>query len=213
MGFFIAIDGIDGAGNTTHSRLLVEWLQSLGLKAVYTMEPSDSDVGLLIRTRILSKKREADPRELALLFAADRIRHSLEIGRLVEEGYIVVSDRYVESSIAYQSAQGVPLDWILEINKYARKPDLQIILDVEPEIAIQRKGGGRELFERVEFLRKVREVFKKRARENNYPVVYTGVSLEEAQSEIRRIVANALNIPLNNRNSDLLPALKGEGSC
>jgi dTMP kinase len=104
----------------------------------------------------------------------------------------VISDRYVESSIAYQSVQGLPIDWLLSINRFAVKPSLNIILDISPEKSLARKAKLTDKFEEVVFLRNVREAFLRRAKTEGYPVVDTSGSLDEVQKEIRSIVGSFL---------------------
>ncbi|WXG45933.1 MAG: dTMP kinase [Candidatus Atabeyarchaeum deiterrae] len=191
-GSFIAIDGVDGAGNTSHSQLLAEWVtKSLGLKTLLTKEPTEKPIGLLIR-EYLRKPRTPSTTD-ALLFAADRIEHVENVIKpALAKGLVVISDRYVESSIAYQSVQGLPIDWLISINRHAMKPSLNIILDIEPDRSLARKKELVEKFEVASFLRKVREVFLSRAKSEDYPVVDTGGSLHGAQNTIRTIVQSFL---------------------
>ncbi len=196
-GVFIAIEGIDGAGNTTNSTLLAQWLEEKGYKVLLTKEPTKSDIGLLIR-KFLKDKR-LPPAVDALLYAADRTLHlEVEVKPALEKGFIVVSDRYLESSIAYQTAQGLDVKWIEEINRFAVKPDLTFILDVDPEVACKRKRGfGKEKFEKKEFLKRVRELFLKRAREKGYFVVDASKPVNEVQEEIRRKVEEYLRAKMS----------------
>lgn len=191
-GVFIAIDGIDGAGNTTHSKLLVEWLKNRGFKAYLTKEPNPkSPIGSLIRRYL--KGTMIHPAIDALLFAADRVEHYMNyILPELEKGKIVVSDRYVESSIAYQSAQGLPMSWVIKINRYAPKPNLTIILDIEPEVSLKRKKGDKERFENPSFLAKVRRNLLIRANLMGYPVLYSGFDVEEVHRALVSIVEKYL---------------------
>nr|MDO8098225.1 dTMP kinase [Candidatus Njordarchaeota archaeon] len=187
---FIALDGIDGAGNTTHSKLLANWIhEAFRVKVLLTKEPTSKPVGRLLRSYLRASKILTPSATDALLFAADRIEHTEEILKpALESGAVVVSDRYLESSIAYQSAQGLPIDWLLSINKYAIKPSLNIILDTRPEKSLARKAKLVDKFEEVSFLRNVREAFLNRAKSEGYPVVDTSGLLDEAQKKIRDIV-------------------------
>jgi dTMP kinase len=129
----------------------------------------------------------------ALLFAVDRMEHvEKEIRPAFSKGLAIVTDRYLESSIAYQSAQGLPVDWILAINRYAMKPSLNIILDIEPEKSLQRKPALTEKFEEAGFLRKVRMILLARAKSENYPVVDTSGPISETQARIKNIVKDFL---------------------
>jgi dTMP kinase len=189
---FIALDGVDGAGNSTHTNLLASWMrESLGLKTLLTKEPTAGSTGQLLRECL--KAPSTSNATDALLFAADRTEHvENTIKPSLAKGLAVVTDRYLESSIAYQSAQGLPIEWILNINRYAMKPSLNIILDIEPEKSLLRKQRLTEKFEEVSFLRKVREVFLRRARSEKYPVVDTSKSVNETQERIRGVVSSFL---------------------
>jgi len=191
-GIFIAFEGIDGAGNTTHSRLATEWLKNMGFDVILTKEPSpDGRIGQLVRSYL--RDEYAHPAIDALLFAADRVEHVYKVVLpAIRSGKIVISDRYLESSIAYQSAQGLDVEWIKNINKFAIRPDLTIILDVEPEAALRRKGLASEKFERVEFLSKVRRNLLLRANEMGYPVIYTGLPLEKVVKAVRNVLVSYL---------------------
>jgi dTMP kinase len=157
---FICIEGLDGCGKTTQTRLLVRRLKKMGYAAVYTAEPSSGKIGQFIKKYCLhGGKRVTDIVE-ALLFAADRFEHvNNEIIPALNKGKIVVSDRYVYSSLAYQGAAGLDLKWIEAINKHALRPDLAIFIDVEPEIAIKRLKSKKSVMENLETQKKVRSVY------------------------------------------------------
>jgi dTMP kinase len=151
---FIVLEGIDGCGKSTQARLLAKWLENEGLKVCRTSEPSGSRIGLFIRD-ILSGKADVDPKTLALLFTADRFEHLRnEVKPALEQGSIVVCERYYHSTIAYQSAQGVDKAWLQDLNRFVLEPDLVLFIDVRPEVSLDRKEG-REIFEDKEFLEKV----------------------------------------------------------
>jgi dTMP kinase len=158
-----------------------------------TKEPTSRPVGRLIRRYLRAPKGSTPSATDALLFAADRVEHVEKILKpALENSFIVISDRYVESSIAYQSVQGLPIDWLLSINRFAVKPSLNIILDISPEKSLARKAKLTDKFEEVVFLRNVREAFLRRAKTEGYPVVDTSGSLDEVQKEIRSIVGSFL---------------------
>lgn len=160
-GVLIALEGIDGSGLTTHSKLLVEALNRLGYKAVYTKEPTRGPIGQVIRGMLKSRP---DPRILALLFAADRVWHLIEDPSLpgkgvlgaLSKGYIVVTDRYKYSSIAYQG-KTVGFDWVKNLNKHAPDPDILVYIKVKPEIAFKRITSQRADTEYYEILRELKE--------------------------------------------------------
>jgi dTMP kinase len=164
-GLFIVLEGIDGSGKSTQSKLLFDFLSKNGEQAILTKEPTDGDIGKLLKNKYL---KEVDlPFVDALLFAADREEHLKKIViPALNEGKIVISDRYYHSTLAYQQAQGLELKWLLELNKNFIKPDLTIIIDLEPEKAMERievdkdrKIEDRKKFEKLEFLKKARKNF------------------------------------------------------
>jgi len=192
--FFIVLDGIDGSGTTTHSELLAGFLELKGFKVYLTREPSNNLIGNLLRKFL--KDDKIPPTTDALMFAADRDMHyQKEIKMMLEDGYIVISDRYIESSIVYQSLQSdeISVDWLKEINKFAGKPDLTIILDIEPKISLARKTQSElEKFEDTSFLDKVRDLYLTRAKQQNYYVVSSNDIIEFVQDNIQKIVINNL---------------------
>ncbi|NHV45726.1 MAG: dTMP kinase [Candidatus Verstraetearchaeota archaeon] len=192
-GCFITIDGIDGAGSSTQTKLLVDKLIELGYNSVGTKEPNpNGPIEPIIRSII--KGPCISPELEALLFAADRIYHvEFFIKPWLKEGKIVVSDRYLESSIAYQTSQGLDEDWILLINKKAIIPDISIILDVDPEISLKRKTILIDRYERIEFLKKVRLKFLERAKKMNYYIIDASKSIIEIHKEILDLVLDYIN--------------------
>lgn len=161
-GQLICIEGLDRSGKTTQSHLLVEALKSRGFDAIYTTEPSDGEIGRFIERYVLQRERRLPVSVEALLFAADRIEHfESEIKPMLEEGRIVVSDRYVYSSFAYQGAAGLDIEWIKEINRMVPEPDLAIYLDVPIEVIMERfkRRHRRSVMESPEIQRRVQEVY------------------------------------------------------
>ncbi len=160
-GAFIVIEGLDGSGKTTQAKLLVERLQK-SHNAVYTTEPSFGKIGSFIRDRCLYEEKRLDSAVEALLFAADRVEHvQNEVVPALTEGKLVISDRYVYSSLAYQGSAGLNIDWINAINKPALKPDLAVFIDVSPEIVLERLNRKKSVMEILETQKKVREVYVK----------------------------------------------------
>ncbi len=171
-GTFVVIEGIDGAGTTTQCELLATRLRAERRLVHVTREPSTGPVGSMIRLALthrlvlpLTHRSET----LALLFAADRLDHvASEIDPLVRDGYVVISDRYDLSSLAYQSATGAGasrdrVPWIRELNRHARRPDLTIVLDVSHEVAASRRrqrGGAAELFDDEDLQRALVDAYK-----------------------------------------------------
>ena len=186
-GKFIVLDGIDGCGSTTHAQLLFEWLTNQGYSAMLTEEPSSRKVGAVIKELI--KTQETTATVDALLFAADRLDHVEKlIIPALNKGKVVVSDRYIESSIAYQTASGVEKEWVLELNKYVRTPDLTIILDITPELGLGRKAMVGDKFEEIAFLHKVREIYLQRARALGYPIIETSRAIRDTQLDLQQLI-------------------------
>ncbi|MCA9564041.1 MAG: dTMP kinase [Myxococcales bacterium] len=149
-GLFIAIEGLDGAGTTTQTDLLTQWLAGMGKPCHRTNEPSRGPIGVLIREFLAGHNAPADPDALALLFAADRMDHlRREIRPALDAGMIVVSDRYVLSSLAYQGRQG-NLSWVRELNSRATVPDVVIFLEVGVSTCLTRlqsRGTTQDIYE------------------------------------------------------------------
>ena len=162
-GVFIVVEGVDGCGSTTHSRLLVKALKTAGRETLLTCEPTNGPIGGLIRQILQRRLFVADatgPRgfawtTMALLFAADRLDHLDSLVRpALEDGSVVVSDRYDLSSLAYQSATAPEAEdaipWIRELNVRAVRPDVTVVINVPAEVAEERRrgrGGVEEMFE------------------------------------------------------------------
>jgi dTMP kinase len=193
---FIVLEGGDAAGTTTHSRLLKGFLESQGFKVYLTQEPSQSKIGKLVREYL--KNKDIPPSTDALLFAADRnLHYNNEIKKKLEEGFIVISDRYIESSIVYQSVQSpeISIEWVKEINKFVGWPDITIILDIDPKIALARKENqDLEKFEETLFLDKVRNLYLQRAKQENYFVISSDDIIEIVQENIQKLIIGKLHI-------------------
>jgi dTMP kinase len=137
-GRFIAIEGIDGSGTTLQTRALADWLRGRGHEVVETREPSDGGIGRMVRERLRVDAAPLDPAALALLFAADRLDHvAREVDPARRRGAIVLTDRYLLSSLAYQSLD-CDLEWVRTINRAAPPPDLYLFLRVPAEVAFDR---------------------------------------------------------------------------
>jgi dTMP kinase len=160
-GAFIVIEGLDGSGKTTQAKILAARLRR-SHRAVYTQEPSGGKIGAFIRNYILYGANRPPIIVEALLFAADRIDHvQNEVQPALSKGFIVVSDRYVYSSLAYQGSAGLSLDWIEAINQHALQPDLALFIDVNPELVLRRLKRRKSVMENLETQRRVREIYQK----------------------------------------------------
>jgi len=192
-GTFICIEGLDASGKTTQTRRLVKELRRRGFEAMYTTEPSPGDIGKFIRTHILQRKRRVPIAVEALLFAVDRVDHlERRIKPALEEGKIVVSDRYVYSSLAYQGAAGLDLNWIQEINRSVVTPDLAIYIDVPPEVVVKRIKRKRSVMEKLEVQRKVRDVYMKFVKDGRLVRVDGNRPRDEVARDILTTVLNFL---------------------
>ncbi len=173
QGKLVIIEGIDGAGTTTQTGLLVAWLKERGYRAAQTCEPSQGPAGALLRQilsgRSVVRAQDGTTRALhndaiALLFAADRMDHlDSEILPMLQDGVQIISDRYYHSSYTYQSLLG-DFAWLQAINKRARKPDVTYFLDVSAEAAATRRQhtrSGDELYEVLETQQKLVHAYRK----------------------------------------------------
>ena len=150
MGLFITIEGPEGSGKTTVAKKVVEQLETEGYKVLYTREPGGVGIAEKIRDIILDvNNTNLDPRSEALLYAASRRQHLIEkVVPALEKGYIVICDRFVDSSLAYQGhARGLGIDEIYNINLFAIDtmfPDMTILLNIDPEVGLARIMANRQ---------------------------------------------------------------------
>jgi len=171
-GVFITIEGPEGAGKTTIIEMLMEKLKTEGYPVLSTREPGGIEIAEKIRNVILDKENKAmDARTEALLYAAARRQHLVEkVLPAIENGYIVICDRFIDSSLAYQGhARGLGIDEVYAINQFAIEklmPDATFYFDVDPEMGLERinRDKGREInrldLEGFEFHHKVREGYR-----------------------------------------------------
>ncbi|MEM1539362.1 MAG: dTMP kinase [Candidatus Bathyarchaeia archaeon] len=192
-GFFICVEGLDGCGKTTQAKMLVSKLKRMGYDALYTAEPSRGKIGIFIRNYCLHGNDRVPSVVETLLFAADRFEHvEKEIKPALAGGKIVVSDRYLYSSLAYQGAAGLDLDWIRRVNVHALNPNLAIFIDVKPETVVQRLKPKKSVMENIETQRKVREVYLKLVKNGELVKVDGNKGKEEVAGEILSIVLRSL---------------------
>ncbi len=195
---FIVFEGLDGAGTTTQIRNLARYYEFNSREYYITNEPTSNPIGELVR-KVLQKKVVTTPEALALLYAADRNDHlynpSYGIVRLLEEGRIVLSDRYFYSSIAYQSVE-CDKTLIRTINDFPA-PEFLIFIDTPVEDCmrrIEKRGEEKELFDRAEFLTAVRknylEELEKLPEGVNLLVVDGRASIEDTEKEIRKYLSS-----------------------
>ena len=150
MGLFITIEGPEGSGKTTVAKRVVESLENEGYKVLYTREPGGVGIAEKIRDIILDvNNTNLDPRSEALLYAASRRQHLIEkVVPALKQDYIVICDRFVDSSLAYQGhARGIGIDEIYDINLFAIDtmfPDMTILLNIDPEVGLARIMANRQ---------------------------------------------------------------------
>ena len=193
---FITIEGPEGSGKTTAVNTAVEQLQKMGYQIVRTREPGGTPIAEQIRNIILDKNNTAmDERTEALLYAACRRQHLVEkVWPALKEGKIVICDRYLDSSLAYQGgARGLGVDNILQVNSFATEgtfPDLTLLFDIDPELGLARiaANSNREVnrldLEKIEFHKKVRNTFLDLAK--RYPERFVIIDASQSKEEVAR---------------------------
>lgn len=188
-GLWITLEGGDGSGKTTQAALLEEWLRTQGREVLRTREPGGSEVGVLIRDIVLHHRGDIAPRAEALLYAADRAHHVATVVRpALERGAVVLQDRYLDSSVAYQGAGRVlDADEVRDLSLWAAEgalPDLTVLLDLAPADARRRLDSADKPFDRLEA---EREEFHQRVRD-----AYLGLAAAEPE---RFLVVDAAQDP------------------
>jgi dTMP kinase len=191
-GKFICIEGLDGCGKTTQAKLLARKLGK-SHNAAYTAEPSNGEIGTYIRNNYLYGEKRLSIVLEALLFAADRIEHvENEILPSLNKGRLVISDRYVYSSLAYQGAAGLSLDWIGTINEHALKPDLAVFIDVDPEAVVDRLKPHKSVMENLETQKKVRQIYMKFVKDAHLTRIDGDKSKSEVAEDVYAVVTKFL---------------------
>ncbi len=204
-GLFVAFEGGDGAGKSTQVGALCRALEAGGSTVVRTREPGGTPVGEKLRALVLEHGQgDIDARTEALLFAASRAAHVQQVIRpALERGDVVVCDRYVDSSVAYQGAgRGLGTDSVLDLNLWAvdgLRPDLTVLLDVDPAEGRSRRTSGDAPEDRMEsepdaFHGRIRGAFLEAARRapERYLVLPAGESVEELARRILDAVRERL---------------------
>lgn len=201
-GLFITLEGLEGSGKTTQQKYIVNELRDRGLDVLLTREPGATRLGKKIRQLLLDPDwSEMTPRAEILLFAADRAQHVEEVVRpALNEGKIVISDRYFDSNLAYQGyGRGLDIEIVRKINLWAvdyLKPDLTFFLDLPVEIGLARaraqtvdKLGDRLEREELNFYKKIRAGYLKLAQESErFRVIDATRSIENVRLDILQII-------------------------
>ncbi len=206
MSMFITLEGPDGSGKTTQARLLAEWLRGQGYEVVLTREPGGTDIGDQIRVVLHDPHNTTmDARTEILLYSASRAQHVAQrIRPALAAGKIVISDRYADSTLAYQGyGRGLDLETLQAITAFATSgltPDLTLYLDVVPQEGLQRRRLGGDEWNRLdaetlEFHQRVRAGYLELAglEPERWVVIDAAPSAEEVQAEIRALVKTRLN--------------------
>ena len=219
-GLFIAFEGGEGAGKTTHARLTAIWLREQGYDVVATHEPGATKIGMRLRALLLDTAQGGmSAHTEALLYAADRAEHVAQvIDPALERGAVVITDRYIDSSLAYQGAgRGLPSEDIARLNSWAtegRAPDLTVLLDIDPEMGLRRRARSADRLEAepVDFHRRVRAGFLDlaHAAPDRYLVLDANLPFDEIGQRIKDRVREILPDPVpraTEANTGSFPAI------
>lgn len=201
-GLFITVEGGEGAGKTTMLKRMEAWLEHEGYPAIVTREPGGIRIAEQIRAIVLDRENVAmDARTEALLYAAARRQHLAEkVLPALEAGTIVLCDRFVDSSLAYQGyARGLGIDEVWQINRFAIQdaiPDLTLYFDLEPELGLKRimENASREInrldLEAIDFHRRVREGYRLLA--ERYPERIFTIAADQPPEDVFRNVQEVI---------------------
>lgn len=199
-GRFIVFEGIDGSGKSTQIQKTATWLSTFDRKVYTTFEPTDGPVGSLIR-QMLEGKVATDQRTIASLFAADRTDHLLNekngITKKVDEGCVVLCDRYYFSSYAYH-AQYIDMEWVIHsnsLNARILRPDLTVFIDVDPKLCFERIQENRssfDMYEKMDIMKKVRanyfKAFELLKNEEKVVVVDGNTTIDQVEQSIKDVI-------------------------
>jgi dTMP kinase len=199
-GVFVTLEGGDGVGKSTQQALLADWLRSRGREVVLTREPGGTELGAEIRRLVLHGEHVA-PRAEALLYAADRAHHVETVVRpALAAGAVVLADRYIDSSVAYQgAARSLGTDEVRDLSVWATRgltPDVTLLLDLDPAVGAARREGHPDRLERAgdTFHDRVREQFLAiaAAEPDRVVVVDASLGIEDVHARARAAVERAL---------------------
>jgi len=203
-GLFISFEGIDGVGKSTQADLLETWLKGKGKTVVRTLEPGGTEVGVEIRKILLHHRGDLAPRAEAALFAADRAHHvASKIRPALSRGEIVITDRYFDSSVAYQGAgRELSQTEVRDLSLWAvggLLPDLTVLLDLPADVARNRRNGSgtepdRLESEKIQFFERARQAYLDlaKAEPNRFLVIDASATVEQMQQQIVDRVAGLI---------------------
>ena len=168
-GFLIAFEGLDQSGKQTQAERVRDYVTEHRRDCRLLSFPDyETAIGAEI-SKALHGEREYGPDVMQLMYVANRYERRAEMTRWLQEGLVLVSDRYLASSIAYGEAQGLDPEWLRDMQRFLPKPDLTILLDIAPETAVQRKATGRDRYERdLALLSRVRDSYRRQAEQDGW---------------------------------------------
>ena len=186
----IAIEGLDQSGKATQAQLLRDQLRQDGTRARLVSFPDyGTSIGEEI-ARALQGEREYGPEVMQLLYIANRYERKADLERWLNGGLAVVCDRYVASSVAYGEAQGLDVDWLTQMQRLLPASDLTILLDIAPELAVERKATGRDRYERdLSLLGRVRDSYVRQAQQPGWVRVDGDRAKDDVAADIRALLA------------------------
>ena len=195
-GSIIAFEGLDQSGKQTQAELLRDWLKQQGRKSRLVSFPDyGTSIGEEI-ARALQGEREYGPDVMQLLYIANRYERKPDLQRWLDGGLILVSDRYVESSIAYGEAQGLEPEWLSEVQKFLPRAALTIMLDIAPETAVQRKAVDRDRYERdLAMQGRVRDSYRRQAAADGWVVLDGEQPRDAIAADVIAAAASRLGLP------------------
>ena len=189
----IAIEGLDQSGKATQAQLLRDQLRQGGTRARLVSFPDyGTSIGEEI-ARALQGERDYGPEVMQLLYIANRYERKTDLERWLQGGLVVVCDRYVASSVAYGEAQGLDLDWLTQTQRFLPAPELTILLDIPPELAIKRKATGRDRYERdLALLGRVRDSYRRQVEQAGWVRVDGDRGKADIAAEIMALLGERL---------------------
>jgi dTMP kinase len=192
-GLLIAFEGLDQSGKETQARRLGAALEAAG-RTVHLLSFPDYEtpIGAEIG-RALHGEHDYPADVMQLLYMANRYEYRQQLEDWRRAGHVILCDRYVASSVAYGETQGLDPAWVADVQRHLPQPDLTLLLDIAPETAVARKAAGRDKFERdLALLTRVRESYRRQARQSGWARVDGERPKEEIAAEIARVVGERL---------------------
>ncbi len=215
-GLFITFEGGDGAGKSTQIQRVRDWFEGCGRTVLVTREPGGTELGVELRRLVQDGPEDVDARTEALLYAADRAYHvATKIRPALSRGEVVLGDRYIDSSVAYQgAARSLGVDEVRDLSEWATQgltPTLTFLLDLPPEVGVLRRNGAPDRLEResVDFHARVRHEYLRLADEQRSRIVVIDAvgTPDEVFSEIRGVLEERFaDLPPVHRESRPTPA-------